>query len=809
MSKQAKKNRRSARKSNPWKYARLHRYLHRYFAVRGAPDFRKLFDILRELGTATTFCSPSELGFSHGNVEPLTSELKQRTRGALPTNNLETLQVWDIWSMATNDLSDTYRALDIGEEHQRQSEKSLSSSHFRLARLIAWIGSVKAGQRYIKSVEQLNESLRIRLQPVEKFITRLEYCQSRWTNIVQKAQRDHWATISQLEGVWQQLEDARDADPEKLWGDHEPGHWQRSLLNKCLERYSERANSLKSLYSEDIPNALAALYAVDRGTEIVQSSAILRATENPNDDLKTYIFTLQNASKYRAYDQLLKFLNNSRTPILNYDVNQVHHRLAHGNSGEIVTWYVAEDLLHERDSCESRCGSSIYRLSESLKRHGLKIPSWHDWVGDGENKHEFYALNCITHWLDQLPAPSVDENASRRLRSVINTFRKLPSITGTTRGQLGQWSRLAKSVNIHGLDTELPIDIRFWIGNIQRYQRMSNQKVTIPKSIRKHQDFFSKCQIEFEHLEEQASRGLETESQTQRRTHLSEILATRQQNTNKIKRVAIHSCVIQSLDAITEIAKQHCEAVWREHMGDIKIPSKHQVDFAQWVTALTARQKRTLAKLIATYDTHKESWKLHFGFNKNWLSAIEKRNIDVDRWITPPTEAFQIDDKTYEIYPANNPVEILLMGSRFKTCLSLAGGYYSKSVLNNALDGNKHVLYIRDSNGDVVGRKLVSVGKKFEMLGFYNYQNQRGIELGPIFNKYCARWAHSCRLELNDDGTTRNLSSQFCYDDDPIEWSDEARATWQDCRQQQLETKEQPKLAANDPPTQEVSMLAT
>ena len=160
--------------------------------------------------------------------------------------------------------------------------------------------------------------------------------------------------------------------------------------------------------------------------------------------------------------------------------------------------------------------------------------------------------------------------------------------------------------------------------------------------------------------------------------------------------------------------------------------------------------------------------------NKQWLERQVERGLDTERWLGGFSEDTTIAGERFQVTIEQDPIEVLKMGSYFQTCLSL-GSRYAGSVLLNAIDCNKHVVYVRDERGALVGRKLIAISANGNLLGYKTYARggfndallQRAID--PLVEAF----AIDCGLILVDDGPppTPLHDKDAWYDDGVRPWS--------------------------------------
>jgi len=92
-------------------------------------------------------------------------------------------------------------------------------------------------------------------------------------------------------------------------------------------------------------------------------------------------------------------------------------------------------------------------------------------------------------------------------------------------------------------------------------------------------------------------------------------------------------------------------------------------------------------------------------------------------------------------------------------------------------------LFAVEEKGNVVGRKLVAVNRRNEMVGFRTYVSYEDEGIRDIINSrmnaYCGSWARTCGLSLSNISTPEKLTGLFWYDDGLETWSPTVQAAWE------------------------------
>jgi hypothetical protein len=149
--------------------------------------------------------------------------------------------------------------------------------------------------------------------------------------------------------------------------------------------------------------------------------------------------------------------------------------------------------------------------------------------------------------------------------------------------------------------------------------------------------------------------------------------------------------------------------------------------------------------------------------NRAFVERLVGRGIALGPWLDPTPSHIEIEGRTFTLAFEDDPLEILDMGGHFDTCLS-PGDINFFSTVVNAADVNKRVVYARDKRGSVVGRCLLALGERGELLVFEPYAHDRALgfseRMGAFVEALAARMGASsfsgpgCRRSSPPTGTT-------------------------------------------------------
>lgn len=146
--------------------------------------------------------------------------------------------------------------------------------------------------------------------------------------------------------------------------------------------------------------------------------------------------------------------------------------------------------------------------------------------------------------------------------------------------------------------------------------------------------------------------------------------------------------------------------------------------------------------------------------NANFVIEMEKAGVKMAPWLNETTVTKTGD---WSLRLERDPLEILLMGEHFSTCLSPFDINFF-STLANCLDINKQVLYARDRSGQMQGRCLLALSQSGQMLHYEIYCHGQE-SLRAAIQTYIAQLAEQMSTELAQTGQVQRLVAPSWYDD--------------------------------------------
>jgi hypothetical protein len=147
--------------------------------------------------------------------------------------------------------------------------------------------------------------------------------------------------------------------------------------------------------------------------------------------------------------------------------------------------------------------------------------------------------------------------------------------------------------------------------------------------------------------------------------------------------------------------------------------------------------------------------------NRRYLDELRRRGLRVEPWLDDASTTIELGGPL-ELALCSDPLQIFQMGAHFQTCLS-PGGMNFFSVVANAADANKRVLYAR--RGDrVVGRCLFALTDDARLLVFHPYCHE-SIDFRAVVTAYALALAERMGTELAASGPVATLLARDWYDD--------------------------------------------
>lgn len=153
--------------------------------------------------------------------------------------------------------------------------------------------------------------------------------------------------------------------------------------------------------------------------------------------------------------------------------------------------------------------------------------------------------------------------------------------------------------------------------------------------------------------------------------------------------------------------------------------------------------------------------------NRRFVESLP--HLDWRPWIdgvgTVETEA---GGRRLRLALEDDPLELFRMGAHFQTCLRPGGINYA-SVFANAADINKRVLYLRGEDGRVLGRCLLALTARGEILTFADYCHDSSLGFEEIAARFADQLAERMGTRRIARGPVPVLVAPGWYDDGALD----------------------------------------
>jgi hypothetical protein len=193
--------------------------------------------------------------------------------------------------------------------------------------------------------------------------------------------------------------------------------------------------------------------------------------------------------------------------------------------------------------------------------------------------------------------------------------------------------------------------------------------------------------------------------------------------------------------------------------------------------------RNLLRRLLRARLAGDQAWPIRHPANARFLAGLAASGVAVAAWLSAHPRAYRdgaLAGGRVHLRLEGDPLRILQMGNDFDTCLSF-GAVNAFSTVANACELNKRVIYATDSQGVVVGRKLIGIDTEGGLVGFYTYtslgDDAENAALRAIFRHYAVGFAARCGLALHDAGTVPRLFAEDWYDDGVVPWHEVESST--------------------------------
>lgn len=333
---------------------------------------------------------------------------------------------------------------------------------------------------------------------------------------------------------------------------------------------------------------------------------------------------------------------------------------------------------------------------------------------------EAAALEFLSRWM-QVPAHWTRGLALLR---TIEYATRLPTRQAMFE-DLARWSAAADDDSAPDSGNAAPEPVA-GLAAVRRYRSLAGSADHLSASLRKILERRQRLEEELQTLEAQREVGPLPARAALRCEHLRTLLADPagiaawvQRDAERQVTKELEAARIEALEAIAHRAvRSYRQSVF----GDLPIDDADN----RWSNALSmyanTRHNRRLLRALITHEARNaHNWAACHPGNVAFVQRLLARGMSSQDWFAPRELALGEGTRRVVAYVECDRLRKLQMGTIFGTCLG-AEGYNSHAAIANAIETNKHVLYVRDHRGTIVGRKLVVLDESTRFLwGFESY----------------------------------------------------------------------------------------
>lgn len=337
------------------------------------------------------------------------------------------------------------------------------------------------------------------------------------------------------------------------------------------------------------------------------------------------------------------------------------------------------------------------------------------------------------------------------------------------RDQLMPLANAAPEVDEANGDAVVPLELRGALAELRRWRGDE----TVPNGISEVLRRPAALRSELATLRATANR---TAAASRRVEHLERLLgdpaklaAWVRRDLLKLVPAALDEARLARLEAVARhgVESHFAEVIGAATPAALDARSERNWDNALRLYVTVDGNKSLLKRLLARAAVGDRTWFLAQARNVEFAAGLRKLGVDPDKWLASMTRTVEVDDiGPIRVEVETDPLHVLQMGNYFETCLSV-GDINAFSTVANAIEVNKRVIYVYDGRGVVIGRKLVALNRKGELVGFNTYgalpqkAGDRGStdsrdRLKAIVDEFCVDLARRCGARLHPNSRAPN-----------------------------------------------------
>ncbi len=152
--------------------------------------------------------------------------------------------------------------------------------------------------------------------------------------------------------------------------------------------------------------------------------------------------------------------------------------------------------------------------------------------------------------------------------------------------------------------------------------------------------------------------------------------------------------------------------------------------------------------------------------NQKFMEQMQRLGLKLDAWfdVDFSLTGTRVGGATYRVAFTRDPLDILMMGYHYGTCLSPDGVNFF-STISNLVDANKRVLYGRTESGQVIGRCLFALTNQGKLQTFHRYRHDETDGFNQIVDRFADGLAQAMGTTRTESGHVPCLVSSSWYDD--------------------------------------------
>lgn len=670
----------------------------------------------------------------------------------------------------------------LSSDQQREFEQAYSAQNRmtpgqrQRARFIYWAGGIAALRRYTSSIHEIS----CPEQPLRKIESCIEWILS----LLARWDRDpNWVVAHEFQ-VHQPLHELVKWSRANSMSLSEPKGPFPARLEKTLSGLRTTRDQIRRFYHHSVPRCLAAWsICAHSGDELARPTIRKCSTQTNINRLSRAASCHVEASQQTAYPKLLASLNANNLSISGWRLTQACLWLLRGDKIDDVTF-----CLKHLDVDAIPFSLSVARVVDLAKRT-RKVLNDNDYdfvvsiIRHLDSNKKLDIVNRLLQWLETFPNLAINNKTRKLIKSTMMSCRRLLVVEDaecTLGDRVRQWSSRAHAVaQCYPDESSYPKQLRGWLRKLGYYQRLSNAEFRVPQFLRRSMEAHQKRIKEIRFLTHQIENGNTDQKLRDRLTYLSQWQTDEVKTERRHIRSIQEACVYTGLEALRQMVVQEAAHRWTSTTQHPIHPSwsdKRTVEMASWLNAMDATLQRSLRLILDGYAEHGAHYKSQLKSNQRWIGQMRRKDFNIDPWLNPPTCLTKIDRQPVKISVSSDPYEIFMMGNYFGTCLS-QGGCNQHSVVVNALEANKQVIYVHDMDGNVLARQLITISQQNELLRYCLYistPERSGHDKHAYFDaalaQYCQELASRIRIKRGTAGAPTSLSKLYWYDDEPEKW---------------------------------------